>query len=52
MSREERHSCFDSRVPGMIQALFAGSQSVICKVGAGYWTRGLRIYGKANPVCK
>jgi uncharacterized DUF497 family protein len=47
---EKRYFCFGQAGGGVLTVRFTYRRSVIRIFGAGYWTRGLRIYEKANQV--
>ncbi len=49
---ENRYFCFGKCGTGIVTVRFTYRRSAIRIFGAGFWTRGLRIYEKANPVFK
>lgn len=49
---EKRYFCFGKCGGGVLTVRFTYRQEVIRIIGAGYWTRGLRLYEKANKVHK
>jgi len=50
--REKRYFCFGKVGAGVLTVRFTYRQEVIRIFGAGYWTRGLRLYEKVNKVHK
>jgi uncharacterized DUF497 family protein len=49
---EKRYFCFGELGDGVLTVRFTYRDEVIRIFGAGYWTRGLRLYEKANKVHK
>jgi uncharacterized DUF497 family protein len=49
---EKRYYCFGKYGKGVLTVRFTYRQEVIRIFGAGYWTRGLRLYEKVNKVHK
>jgi uncharacterized DUF497 family protein len=49
---EKRYFCFGRLGEGVLTVRFTYRQAIIRIYGAGYWTRGLRFYEKANKVHK
>jgi uncharacterized DUF497 family protein len=49
---EKRYFCFGKCGAGVMTVRFTYRQNVIRIIGAGYWTRGLRIYEKTHQVHK
>jgi uncharacterized protein len=49
---EKRYFCFGKCADGVLTVRFTYRQETIRIFGAGYWTRGLRLYEKANKVHK
>ncbi len=49
---EKRYFCFGKSGDGVLTVRFTYRYEVIRIFGAGYWTRGLRLYEKANKVHK
>jgi len=49
---EKRYFCFGKCGDGVLTVRFTYRQEVIRIFGAGYWTRGLCLYEKANKVHK
>ena len=47
---ERRYFCIGKCGSGVLTVRFTYRPGVIRIFGAGYWTRGLRIYEKANQV--
>ena len=47
---EKRYFCFGKCGGGVLTVRFTYREDVIRIIGAGYWTRGLRVYEKANEV--
>jgi uncharacterized protein len=49
---EKRFFCFGKLGDGVLTVRFTYRHEVIRIFGAGYWTRGLRLYEEANKVHK
>ncbi len=49
---EKRYFCFGKYGEGVLTVRFTYRLEVIRIFGAGYWTRGLRLYEKAHKVHK
>lgn len=49
-SRERRHFCFGSYGGGILTVRFTYRGGVIRIFGAGYWTKGKRIYEQENQI--
>jgi uncharacterized DUF497 family protein len=49
---EKRYFCFGQAGGGVLTVRFTYRHDVIRIFGAGYWTRGLRVYEKANQIHK
>lgn len=49
---EKRYLCIGKSGSGVLTERFTYRPGVLRIFGAGYWTRGLRIYEKANQVFK
>jgi uncharacterized protein len=49
---ERRYFCFGRCGGGVLTVRFTYRHEVIRIFGAGYWTRGLRFYEKANQIHK
>jgi uncharacterized protein len=49
---EKRYFCFGKMGDGVLTVRFTYRQEVVRIFGAGYWTRGLRLYEKVNKVHK
>jgi uncharacterized DUF497 family protein len=47
---EKRYSCFGKCGGAVMTVRFTYRENVIRIIGAGYWTRGLRIYEKVKQV--
>jgi len=49
---ERRYFCIGRCGPGIDTVRFTFRRNLIRIFGAGYWTRGLKIYEKANQIHK
>lgn len=51
-SKEKRHYCYGSHGGGILTVRFTYREGIIRIFGAGYWTKGKRIYEQENQVHK
>lgn len=49
-SSEKRHYCFGCVGGGVLTVRFTYREGVIRIIGAGYWRKGKRTYGRKNQV--
>jgi uncharacterized DUF497 family protein len=49
-AKEKRYFCFGAVDGGVLTVRFTYRAGAIRIFGAGYWTKGRKIYGKANQI--